>query len=43
VNINGAYREVALEALPRCDVTDDIEQVEDFIHAKKPTAYFSVA
>jgi len=40
VNSSGAYRKVALNALPDCRVTADIHEVEDFYEAKKSPDYF---
>jgi len=40
VNKKSAYRERALNALPDCFVTNDIDDVEEFIHNKKSADYF---
>jgi ATP-dependent DNA helicase DinG len=39
-NMDGAYRDCSLDALPDCYVTDDIVDVIDFIRAAKPQEYF---
>jgi ATP-dependent DNA helicase DinG len=39
-NKTGAYRAYALNALPRCYVTDDIKEVEGFFRVKKLSRYF---
>jgi len=39
-NTNGTYRQRVLTALPDCFVTKDIDDVENFIRAKKTPEYF---
>jgi len=39
-NTSGAYHDYILNALPKCQVTDKIEQVERFFREVKPTSYF---
>ena len=40
VNSSGPYRAYLLDALPVCRVTDDIDDVEEFMQAMKTAAYF---
>jgi ATP-dependent DNA helicase DinG len=40
VNSNGSYREIVLDSLPNCYVTDDIELVGQFYKVKKSPEYF---
>jgi ATP-dependent DNA helicase DinG len=40
VNSTGAYRECVLNALPTCNITSDIGDVEAFIRLKKSSDYF---
>jgi len=40
VNMSGAYRNRILAALPPCRVTSDIAEVDRFMRAIKPAAYF---
>jgi len=39
---NGSYRKQVLETLPKCRVTDDIEEVKNFIITKKSPEYYCI-
>lgn len=40
VNISGSYRKRVLDALPNCRITNSIEDIYDFIRAKKSPFYY---
>jgi ATP-dependent DNA helicase DinG len=37
---NGAYHGRVLDALPNCETTSDLEEVERFLREKKPVEFF---
>jgi len=41
-NENGAYYDYVINALPKCRVTKDIEEVKNFILTKKPSEYYYI-
>lgn len=43
VSTNGSYRKRVLTALPDCPVTDEIQNITEFIHRVKNTEYFEVS